>query len=370
MYFFYLLPLLPLLIGGMLWAFSKRVVWQEWLISFALSIVIAIIMHCVAYYGQTADIQTLSGKIEKAIHYPEYVEKYHYTTTHKVGKTTVTVVHTAYRTHSEYWEAYSNIDSSYSINRDKFEEMLKNFNDFVTEDGNRKGFYSGDNNIYITHNKTDYIYPITKLVSWENKLKAAPSTFSFAPVPKNAKVFEWPENPNPWQSDRLIGSNIGISILEWDKMNARLGPIKRVNVILLGFGKNDEELVELQRAKFLGGKKNDLVLTFGASDGKITFAKVFGWTDSELVKSNLASILLENPINDSIIPLIEQEISKNYKIKDWTKFDYITIEPRPVHYTISIIVTFLTQIIFWVCAYSNDVTKEDFYSNRRFGNNR
>lgn len=370
MYFFYLLALLPLVIGGMLWALSKKVVWQEWAISFGLSLLTAVIMHGIAYYGQTSDIQTLSGQIEKAIYYPEYVEEYHYTTTHKVGKSSITVVHTAYRTHNQYWQAYSNIDTSYLISKEKFEEMRLNFNNFNTENGNRVGFYSGDNNIYTSYNKTGYIYPITKVTSWENKLKAAPTTFSFAPVSKSAPVYDWPENPDPWASNRLIGQNINISVLEWDRMNARLGPSKKVNAILIGFGNKLEEVAELQRAKFLGGKKNDIILTFGMNNGKVTWSKVFGWSDAEIVKSNLASILLENPIDNKIISLIEQEIKKNYKIKDWTKFDYITVEPRPVHYIVAVIITFISQIIFWIVAYCNDITKEDFYSLNRYKRNK
>jgi len=79
-----------------------------------------------------------------------------------------------------------------------------------------------------------------------------------------------------------------------------------VNVLMVKLGSIDTAKKFQQHWK--NGRKNDLVLCYG--DG---WSYVFGWTDKELVKMNLQTILLDNPIDINIIPLIKSEILKNYK---------------------------------------------------------
>ena len=49
---------------------------------------------------------------------------------------------------------------------------------------------AGDPNDYVSNNKTGWIEPVTKKVHYENRIKAAPTTFSFVKIPKYVKVFE------------------------------------------------------------------------------------------------------------------------------------------------------------------------------------
>lgn len=180
---------------------------------------------------------------------------------------------------------------------------------FATKSTYKSGFYSGDPNIYSTENRTGYVSPVTTNYSFENRIKACPSVFSFNKVPKGVKVFEYPYSRNIFMSDRLRNSSI--DILKWDQMNSRLGPIKKVNVILVNFEKQSSDMAHYQEAAWIGGKKNDLVLCYGTD-----WSYVFGWTEEEIVKRNLEKILLDNSKDDSIIPKIEEEIIKNYKIKE------------------------------------------------------
>ena len=88
-----------------------------------------------------------------------------------------------------------------------------------------------------------------------------------------------------------------------------------------------------------------LVLVYGGTDPvHPKWVKVFGWTEQELVKRNLETILLRNPVNSSLIPLIEKEIRQNYQLKDWKKFDYIAVNPPTWTYIVSLIVTIAIQI--------------------------
>ncbi len=374
---FYLLALLPILIGGIMWIHNPKVNWIEFACGSALALLVAGIMHIVAIKGVTDDTQTLSGEIVQVRQFSQWREYYEYAvyrtetyteTQYSNGKsTTVTRTRQVFshwqpttRTHSEYWIAYSNIDSSYSIDKTFFLELEKKFGgsqpvagDRTTGEHNSR-MIGGDPNDYVSNNKSDYIQPVTKIEHWTNKIKGTgPSTFSFKKLTPEeiGEVYDWPKNDNPWNSDRVL--NAPIDTAKWDRMNSRLGPSKHVNVIIANFDDKSPDIAELQRARWLNGKKNDLVLVYGKG-----WADCFGWTKSEIVKSNLRTILLDNPVDDGIIPLIEEEIRQNYEMREFEKdFDYLDIEPRGIHYFWLIFTMILTQGGFWFYAHKNQFDK-------------
>ena len=159
----------------------------------------------------------------------------------------------------------------------------------------------GDPNDYRTVNATGYVYPVTKNTKFENRLlKAKGSLYNFEPVPEDQMTGlfpEWPENASKFDTDRLLGTAAGLwDPREWDQMNAVLGPAKRVNVIAIGFpAGTTQETGTLQERLWMGGKKNDLVITYGGDPQEPDWAYVFGWTDTQAVKR-----LIENRILDGV----------------------------------------------------------------------
>lgn len=374
MYAAYLLCLLPIAVGAVLWAVRREVVWFEWLLSAALALITAALFNVIAVAGMTHDVQTLSGQLASTTYYPEWVEKYkvaiykteHYTTTERgsdgktrtVRKSREVFSHyeTRYRTHPERWACVDTFQREFDISHFRHEEIVEKFGkNRQRRNYSKPGFYSGDPDVYTAVNETRYIFPVTMIVSWENKVKASPSLFSYRAVPESAPVFAYPANANCWQSNRVLGSAANdINITEWDRMNSRLGPVKKVNVIIVGFDGdgNDSSLAQMQEAKWIGGKKNDLVLCYGPG-----WSYVFGWTESDIVKQNLQTILLNNRVETALIEKIESEIKENYVIKDWSKFDYLTVEPPGWSYWVLLLVMALTQGGVWAWAIANEEDK-------------
>jgi hypothetical protein len=364
--FFYLAALLPIAVGGFLWFRNHEVVWFEWLGGAAAAFLLAVIFHFAAIHGMTGDIETLSGQIEKATFHPEWVERYEveHTDRDKDGNVTRRWTTTHYRTHYEYWDADCTYGGDYhsrhNIDRKFWEQIKRKFNNVTTEEGWKSGFYSGDKNIYVSYNRTGFVYPTTRLHSFENRIKAAPSLFSFAKVPTNVTVHPWPENSDPFSSQRLMGTaSLLFDRLEFDRMNSRLGPNKRVNVIMVGFVKEGLQHGQWQEAAWIGGKKNDLVICFaGLSKSKpAEWAYVFGWTEKNLCKRQIESLMLEQPASPALLKAIEQEVAKNYVIKDWSKFDYITVQPPGWAYWVFFIVLVITQGGLYVYFHANDANK-------------
>jgi hypothetical protein len=360
-YIFYILAAIPVGIGAIMWCRSREVCWQEWVGGSAAGFILAIAFHLLSISGMTGDTETWSGQIVSVTHHPRWVEEYQqmHTRTVSCGKdcTTTEIYYTTeYRTHPEYWSAATSIPNDHDISLPMFLEIRGKLGGFVdVEQPHKSGFYSGDRNVYVTRNRTGYIYPVTAKFSFENRIKAAPTLFSFAKVPTNVTVYAYPENNDWMKSDRLIGTaRATIDLTEFDRMNARLGPRKKVNVIMVGFGNRGIDAAEWQRCKWIGGKKNDLVLCYGGLNvGKPTWSKVFGWSDGEICKRNLETILLQNEPSTTVLPKIEAEIIRGYKIKDWSAFDYITIEPPTWSYWVFAIVLCVAQAGFWYWAHRN-----------------
>jgi hypothetical protein len=216
---------------------------------------------------------------------------------------------------------------------------------------------SGDPNVYVVKNKSGHVVPVTKTKTWTNKVQASPSVFKFAEVPESIKVFEYPKNPSVWQSGRLLGTAKCLGIYEWDQMNARLGPTKKVNVIMIGFPAGTDAMRgQYQQAKWLGGKKNDLVIVLSGSPGmKPEWVFTFGWTEQEIVKRNLDMIVGNATLDKALIPSIEKEVRANYTIKDWEKFDYLGVEPPTWAYIVFVVIMAAAQIGFYFFAHYNEL---------------
>jgi hypothetical protein len=206
---------------------------------------------------------------------------------------------TYYVNHGPNYNANTTL-GEFTITKDRFDYLVQKFGGQKAVSGFRPSYHSGDRNDYHTVNNNSWEEPCTDIRTFENRIKAAPSTFSFPEVPKDSPVFKWPDIDGVKRSNRLLGSvSQKINILEFDRLNARLGPFKKVNVIIIGFPETSSvDIATLQEAAWIGGKKNDLVLCYGGKDSS-KWSYVFGWTDEVLVKRNLETILLNNQINNN-----------------------------------------------------------------------
>lgn len=391
-FLFYLVAFLPTVLGLVLYLKTKRIILWEWIAASALAFVVAGIIHFCAIKGQTDDVETWSGQIVQAKKYSEWREYYEEAIYRTEYYYVTRTVHTGTgknrssrtvrerrsrrvfdhweprtRTHSERFDMASNIDTSYGISKQEFFRISDNlFSNIVSVAGTRRTgehnsrMISGDPNDYVSKPVNGYIYPVTSLHHFENRIKAAPSVFSFAPVPSNAPIFNWPQNPNYQLSERVIGaSKKYINTYLWDQMCAVLGPLKEVNPIIVGLGSNSIAVAMQQEAKWIGGKKNDIVLCWGGESNRAEWAYVFSWCKDALVKKNLESILLKNPIDNSILPLIDAEIRANFKRRDWeSDFAYIQIPIPSSYFYWFLAILVLTQGGLWWFNLSNDFNKE------------
>ena len=89
-----------------------------------------------------------------------------------------------------------------------------------------------------------------------------------------------------------------------------------------------------------------------------TWVHVFGWSESYQAKNLIETTNLEKGFTKEALPDIENTILTKYQIKDWTKFDYLTIEPPTWAYITQIIAMIITQGIIWTWAWFNEFNKK------------
>ena len=397
--FFYLIACLPLGVAAGFWYFDKRVILAEALILVGIGFVVAGAFHGIAISGMTSDVQTYSGQLITTTQHSAWQEGYdkeiykteHYTVTEhrtrtvgtgknqrtesytvEVRKSREVFSHLEPRTrwHNKSFDADDTLSRSYAVDEGRYLDVVSKFGDTRSFPGNRSNWgyrernhhmIGGDPNDYSAVNKTGYVYPVTDVRSWENKVKACPSVFSYVKVPETMlpNLFTYPENSDKFISNRLVGAG-GWSIVEWDQMNAHVGPSKKVNVISVNFGIGaDSALAAWQEAHWIGGKKNDIVICFGGGESVIKpkWCHTFGWSEKEIVKRNIDTIILENGIVSKTIPLIEKEIQTNYEIKNWSKFDYLTVEIPGSYFLWCLIIELVLAGIWIIVALKNDVDK-------------
>ena len=369
MYLLYIACLIPVFFGLLLWILSKEVNLIEWLTGSAVAFVTAGIVHVISFQSQTGDFEVWSGSITKARQFSEWKEYYeeaiYKTVTRGTGKdkrTERVFSHWSPRTrwHGAYWEAYSDIGTTHGINKEDFERFCNTFNSRYKVEGDRRTMehasrmVSGDPYDYISDNTTKSVVPIHVSRPFTNRIKASPSVFSFASVPQGTPVFDYPEVSDEWNSGRLLGeARKTVSMSKWDQMNAVLGPLYRVNILLVGFNSADSMLGEWQKAKWVGGKKNDLILCYGKG-----WARVYSWSQSDICKKSLESLLLAGPIDDTLPDRVSDVIKRERFVRrDWHDFDYLSVEPSGTHWIVFLIILAITQTGLYFYFHVNEHSK-------------
>jgi len=374
----YFIALIPLIIGGIMCIRNKNeFTWKEWIVNSVLCLCTAGIMHAIAVTNITSDTETWSGKVTSVKFIPTWIESYRIQHTvhhssgsgeHKITWTTTYYTHHT-STHPDRWTVdttlpYYTFDTDFNTYKNLFNELGSTK---ISTPGTRRTMKDsskmkeGDPNDYVTQNTTGVIIPVNKKYDFENRVKAASTLFSFTPIPDNIKLPDYPQNSNTFTSDRLVGSATLLDIRKFDEMNSRLGPTKRVNVIFVGLNNVTSVNGKWLESKWLGGKKNDVVVVWGGLNSTPEWVYAFGWTDRKTVLRSLESIIMKFGGTNEAIPYVEKEIFDNYQLKNWHDFDYIAI-PISLNYIIGFsIFTLVSQCILMWWYHHNDI-KENAYS--------
>lgn len=380
MYWFYFIALLPIVAGGLVFFKNHRVVWQEWLAASALALLCAICFNVASYYSAVGDVRTLSGEVTSVTRIPRWQEYYeeavyrteYYTTTDSKGNTT---------THSrevfDHWEpetcwheeqrtADSNIGTSDSISRPHYDEIHAKFGKETSVYKSHSTWshaskqIGGDYHDYSLVNVKNAIVPVVKNDHWVNKLKLDNTVYAFAPVPMDVSMPEYPECTARFNGNRLIGTGFDFTNEDLDKVNAKVGYEKHCNLIIVNFPYGTpDQYNEYLRSAWRGGKSNDFIIVTAGKPQSPTWTRIISWSDSEISKVRIGNIVRDNGITKETLPLIKKEIDYNFKPRDWSEFDVISVEPDFSYIGWYIFALLITQAGLWYYIVVNEYQQGD-----------
>jgi len=168
--------------------------------------------------------------------------------------------------------------------------------------------------------------------------------------------------------DRLVHVDPIESAAEWNTklqvLNAALGVEKKVNIVFVVTKESESFSHALQNA-WLGGKKNDLIIIVGSTDGHtINWARVISWSHSELLKVEVRDALLEIGSldkRDAIIAMLDEQIKRGFVRMNMEDYKYLMagMEPSETVMWILLVVGILISTGLSYVFYTQDVFDEE-----------
>ncbi len=185
--------------------------------------------------------------------------------------------------------------------------------------------------VAVTHEHTNYI-------------KGAPDSL-FSAVAEQSTLAQFagavPEYPldvyDLHYINRVLSHGVDVPDLQaWNKelaMRLRpLGASKQVNWVVVFTNSADPAYAEAVRIKWLGGKKNDVVVVLGTPQyPKLAWVRVLSWTDQELFKVQLRDDLLRLGTVDrtAVFDILEKNTKATFVRKHMRDFAYLKNEIQP-----------------------------------------
>lgn len=205
--------------------------------------------------------------------------------------------------------------------------------------------------------------PVAKEHNFTNYVKAVPeSLFHQHDVNKFVNLIPpYPSSVHDYYKLRrtiTMGVNVP-DLLKWDEDLAQalkaLGPSKQANIIVLFVNTNDQSYIHALEGKWIGGKKNDIIVVVGTTQyPKIDWVAVSSWTDAQLFKVQLRDDLYAHGIIDrtAFVKTIYAHTAKSFKRKSMKDFKYLEqrIEPPTWALVLGAIAGVLVSFVvsFWL----------------------
>lgn len=334
--------LLLLLIFPLIWPFVSKLIWPREISWGEISAQVVIVSLIVAgvyqlgRFGKTSDIEIHNGQvIQKHRDHGEYTESYQcncYTTCSGSGNNRSCSQHcsTCYREHyTVKWYLSSTVGTISIDNRDWTSRA-----------------------VYALPNPGEYEHawigePCSKPSSFTNYIKAVPESL-FGQISKLSrnkfpgKIPTYPLITNIYHIARVInvGANLDSHTLtlfndQLNEANKTLGPSKQANVIVIVTNITDPMYRYSVENAWLGGKKNDVVVFIGSSDGqKIDWVDVMTWAlnrGNGLFHATLRDDLLSIGRLDSekLVSVISSDTARLFTRPHMKDFEYLDKEIEP-----------------------------------------
>lgn len=334
-----------LLVFPLVWPFIAKGIWKHEITLAELGINIVMVVAAVAAlwyggtYAQSADVEILNGQVTSKDSKKVSCE-------HDYKCNCVTTCTGTGKDRSCSESCSTCYDHSYDVDW----HLRTTVEDIKVDRVNRQGTKEpprwtaaqvGDP-VALEHTHTNYI-------------KGAPNSL-FSAVAEQTALRKYDDQVPAYPSDvfdlhyvsRVLSAGVAVpDLAEWNKdlaMRLRpLGPSKQANWVVLISKFADESYADAVRVKWLGGKKNDIVVVLGAPEyPKLSWVRVLSWTDRELFKVQLRDDLrkLGTVDREGVLGVLEQHTKTSFVRKSMKDFEYLANEIKPPGWLIALTAIF------------------------------
>ncbi len=174
---------------------------------------------------------------------------------------------------------------------------------------------------------------------YTNYIKGAPeSLFNHALLVQNKYVIpQYPSNIyDYYRINRVV--EVGVVLKHKVQLNEQLnlllrdlGPRKQVNIVPV-FTSYDSNFARVLEAKWLGGKKNDVVVVVGLNkDQSFSWVYVFSWSKQSIVNYQIQNAITDMGSMDvnQFVNVVGTSIDKSFVRKSMKEFEYLKNDISP-----------------------------------------
>ena len=382
--FLLFIPTIVLLVGMAI--SNGKVTFKEFLLSEAIMCLLVAGGYSIAKHQSVSDIEIWNGWMAKAEYYEEWWEqvscRHEIRCTHRDEKGNTLHSNDGHYHlydvdyHSPYWEGKTSNGETLSLSHLYYDELVGLFKNQEYVTILRFSKDHGRGNKYVTSYDQAMSTFVSTAVphSFVNYIKASPSSVLRKVGQGDSFKNLLPEYPtvdqSNWSAKRFL--SVGVPIVHLSELNlmlsvlnGRLGGSKQVNAMIIAVNTLDSSYIQEFEEKWLGGKKNDLIIVIGCVEyPKISWVRVTSWSTSEDLKIELRDKILDVGTferSNEILGLVEKGIKEKFIRRKMADFEYLMAgwQPSAGIMAFLIILGFVVSIGLTVYCTKEDVFGED-----------
>lgn len=350
----------------MLIFYRQKMAFWEYIVLFLVSFAVSFFLKFIMKEVNISDVEYLGYYITQTTKYDEWNERVRETRTRTVpaGKGKVrTQTYTVWvtKTHPEYYTFTDNNNKEHDCAK-ALHIKIKNIfgSDEVFRDMNRHYHTKdGDAHDWKWLGEFERIYPYTVEDFYSNPLKSSRSIIldceKVTPdIKEEYGLFDYPIVMKTYQPTVLGIERKDAKYIDY--MNALLGKDYEFRLFMCFFEDKDIHAYEYQKAYWENGNKNELVLCLGYSGNKVTWCEGFTWCDTPVLEAKCKQYWLTHPEIDLkafaewLIPVVKSD----WERKNFSEFDYITIDITGWQYFWILIITIIANILCCIVFIKNE----------------
>lgn len=372
---------------------GKKYVWWEFLLPTVGSFMLIAAIKMCTESSQLHDVQYRGGIITQARYseaWSTWVKKTchetYYTGSGKNRKSHTRHYDCSYcDDHAPHWEALDDQGHTYSISEEKYNQLKKQwsatprFVDLNRDIRTKSGLFSScgkDGDAYtIDWDKNMLtVESSTWETPYENYVQCSRVNFGIKDVDeemaKKYGLYEYPE-VDSYHQKTLLGID-SLSYLQpaykrgaekmFEYFDGFYGPRRKIRVFILLFYNRSINVANKQKDYWVNGNKNEMVICIDVNKntGEINWVYPFSWTENKRIAVDLREDISNlKTLNFTSLYKIVEESTKTFKYRDFSKFDYLSLDATIGEIWVVYILTILATIGTLIYGYKNQYEQQD-----------